>query len=165
MLDKKLFAERLKAKRHEKQMSQTQLAKIIQASPSAISNYEQGAVLPDIWIAERLSRFFGVTIEWLIGVDEKSSDKTKNDTESFLSAINSVINISGLGEDGEDIVVLVPKKTLIGEYLQNVYFLRNQRQAMSDILKKHIEEFNQEAYQKYSVEDLLKEKTAKRGNA
>ena len=36
---------------------------------------------------------------------------------------------------------------------------------MSDTLKQHIEEFNQRAYQKYSIEDLLKEKTAKRGNA
>lgn len=163
MSDKKVFAERLKAKRHEKQMSQTQLAKAIQVAASAISNYERGVVFPDICIAEKMSRFFGVTIEWLIGAQENFSDKSKNDTESFLSAINSVINISGLGEDGEDIVVFVPKKTLLGEYLQNVYFLRTQQQMMSDTLKQHIEEFNQRAYQKYSVEELLKESTSKKG--
>ncbi len=165
MLDKKIFAERLKAKRHEKQMSQTQLAKIIHVASSAISNYERGAVFPDICIAEKMSSYFGVSIEWLIGAEGNFSDKIKNDTESFLSAINRIVNISVLGEDGEDIVIFVPKITLLGEYLQNVYFLRSHQQMMSDTLKQHIEEFNQRAYQKYSVEDLLKEKTAKRGNA
>lgn len=161
MSDKKVFAERLKAKRHEKQMSQTQLAKTIQVAPSAISNYERGTSLPDICIAEKMSRYFGVTIEWLIGIDLIGIDE--NPTESFLSAINSVINISGLGEDGEDIVVFVPKKTLLGEYLQIVNFLRSQQHEMPDTLKQHFEKFNQEAYQKYSVEELLKESTSKKG--
>ena len=165
MLDKKIFAERLKAKRHEKLLSQNQLAKIIHVASSAISNYERGVVFPDICIAEKMSRYFGVSIEWLIGAEENLSDKIKNDTESFLSAINRIVNISVLGEDREDIDIFVPKRTLIGEHLQNVYFLRSQQQMMSDTLKQHIEEFNQRAYQKYSVEDLLKEKTAKRGNA
>jgi transcriptional regulator with XRE-family HTH domain len=44
MLDKKIFAERLKAKRHEKLLSQKQLAKIIHVTSSAISNYEREAV-------------------------------------------------------------------------------------------------------------------------
>lgn len=57
MSDKKVFAERLKAKRREKQMSQNQLAKVIHVASSAISNYERGVVLPDICIAERISRF------------------------------------------------------------------------------------------------------------
>lgn len=165
MLDKKLFAERLKAKRHERQLSQNQLAKIIHVASSAVSNYERGVALPEICIAEKMSRYFGVSLDWLIGAEENFSDKTKNDTESFLSALNSIINISVLGEDGEDIVIFVPKITLLGEYLQNVYFLRSQQQMMSDTLKQHIEEFNQRAYQKYSIEDLLKEKTAQRGNA
>ena len=119
MSDKKVFAERLKAKRREKQMSQNQLAKVIHVASSAISNYERGAGLPDICIAERMSRFFGVTIEWLIGIEENPSDKIKNDTESFLSAINSVINISGLSDDGGNIAILVPKRNLLSEYLQN----------------------------------------------
>ena len=165
MLDKKLFAERLKAKRHEKQLSQNQLAKIIHVASSAISNYEREVGFPDVCIAEKMARYFGVPIEWLLGTNENFSDKIKNDTESFLSAINRIVNISVLGEDGEDIVIFVPKITLLGEYLQNVYFLRSQQQMMSDTLKQHIEEFNQRAYQKYSVEDLLKEKTAQRGNA
>ena len=76
---------------------------------SAISNYEREAVFPDICIAEKMSRYFGVPIEWLIGAEENFSDKTKNDTESFLSALNSIINISVLGEDGEDIVIFIPK--------------------------------------------------------
>ena len=159
MSDKKVFAERLKAKRHEKQMSQTQLAKTIQVAPSAISNYERGTTLPDIRIAEKMSRFFGVTIEWLIGIDLIGIDE--NPTESFLSAINSIINISGLIENGDDIAIFVPKKTLLGEYLQNVNFLRKQGQAMSDTFKQHIEEFNQRAYQKYSVDELLKDNIVK----
>ena len=39
MLDKKIFAERLKAKRHEKLLSQNQLAKIIHVATSAISTH------------------------------------------------------------------------------------------------------------------------------
>lgn len=159
MSDKKVFAERLKAKRHEKQMSQAQLARAIQIASSAISNYERGATLPDICIAEKMSRFFGVTIEWLIGAQENFSDKSKNDTESFLSAINSVINISDLdiGNDKEDIAIFVPKKTLLGEYLQNVKFLSDHEEEISDTLKTFIEEHNEKNCLKYSVEELLKE--------
>ena len=163
MSDKKVFAERVKTKRHEKQMTQTQLARAIQVSLSAISNYEQGGVLPDICIAEKMSRFFGVTIEWLIGIEENPSDKIKNDTESFLSAINSVINISGLSDDGGNIAILVPKRNLLSEYLQNEYFLLWHQHAMADTLKQRFEKFNQEAYKKYSVEELLKDNTSKKG--
>lgn len=165
MSDKKVFAERLKAKRHEKQLSQNQLAKIIHVASSAISNYERGGGLPDICIAEKMSRYFGVSIDWLIGAEENFSGKTKIDTESFLSALNSVINISDLdiGNDREDIAIFVPKKTLLGEYLKIVDFLRKQRQEIPDTIKAIIEEHNEENYKKYSVEELLKESTSKKG--
>lgn len=163
MSDKKVFAERVKAKRQEKQLSQAKLAKIIHVVPSAIASYEQGIAFPPVRICEELSRFFGVSIEWLIGAEENFSDKTKNDTESFLSAINSVINISGLSDDGGNIAILVPKRNLLSEYLQNEYFLLWHQNAMTDALMRRLEKFNQEAYKKYSVEELLKDNTSKKG--
>ena len=96
----------------------------------------------------------------MIGAQENFSDKSKNDTEDFFLAINSVINNFTLVEDGGNIAILIAKNTLLGEYLQNVTFLRKQGQAISDTLKNTIVELNQKIYQKYSVEELLKENTS-----
>ena len=47
-------------------MSQSQLASAINVSPSAIGMYEQGRRIPDLTTLVSISRFFGVSLDYLI---------------------------------------------------------------------------------------------------
>ena len=164
MLDKKLFAERLKAKRHEKQLSQNQLAKIIHVASSAISNYERGVVFPDICIAEKMSRYFGVPIEWLIGVSDAEMVET-DETAVFLKAFSVIVGSSYIDESDTELAVVISKGTPLADFIADHNFIRSYHGALSEELKQYIQKNAIEHYLKYSIEDLLKEKTAQRGNA
>lgn len=57
----------LKKLREEKGMTQAELGRQLKISPSAIGMYEQGRRTPDIPILKKMSAFFGVSIDYLLG--------------------------------------------------------------------------------------------------
>lgn len=57
----------MKKLREDKGMSQAELAKVFNISPSAIGMYEQGRRVPDVDLLARMSAFFGVSIDYFIG--------------------------------------------------------------------------------------------------
>ncbi len=67
----KIFSERLKTLRLEKGLSQTELANSVGLSQSGIARWESGSQLPNIEIAKRFAIFFGVTIDYLVGLKIK----------------------------------------------------------------------------------------------
>ena len=164
MLDKKVFAERLKAKRHEKQLSQNQLAKIIHIASSAASNYERGIVFPDICIAEKMSRYFGVSIEWLIGASDKEVLEV-NETAVFLKTLITFFEKVVIESYEDEFAIIIKKGTLLSDFIADHVFVKSYKGALSDDLKSYVQNNAIEHYSEFRVEDLLKEKTAKRGNA
>ncbi len=62
-----IFAERLKALRTEKELSQRELASIIGVGKSTISQYESLERSPQIEQLYKLSKFFNVSVSYLIG--------------------------------------------------------------------------------------------------
>ena len=56
-------------------MSQSQLATQLNVSPSTIGMYEQGRRVPDIPTLISISRFFGVSLDYLITGKEFSQTK------------------------------------------------------------------------------------------
>lgn len=56
--------------RYDKGWSQAQLAKKIGASPSVVAHYETGERFPSLENLIRLSRVFGVTTDFLLGIDK-----------------------------------------------------------------------------------------------
>ncbi len=67
------FPLRLKELRQDKDMQQTKLAELLNLKSSAISKYEKGLTQPSIDTLIRLSKIFGVTVDYLIGAsDEKN---------------------------------------------------------------------------------------------
>lgn len=57
----------LKKLREEKGMTQAELGRQLKISPSAIGMYEQGRRTPDIPILKKMSAFFDVSIDYLLG--------------------------------------------------------------------------------------------------
>lgn len=66
---------RIKMLRKSKNIKQADLAKAISVSQSALSGYETGKYEADTDTYRRLSDFFGVTIDYLLGVDSASPER------------------------------------------------------------------------------------------
>lgn len=75
MNTKSVFATRLKALREKEGLSQAKLGEAIGASRGSISFYEKGERAADIEILYRLSKYFHVSSDYLLGISD--SDKIK----------------------------------------------------------------------------------------
>ena len=67
----KIFAERLRELRTERKLSMKALAKEIGASDVAINNWENMINEPKITYLFRLAKFFNVSSDYLIGLDDE----------------------------------------------------------------------------------------------
>lgn len=74
------FAERLKVLRLEKGINQTQLGKQLGYGYTAIANYENGRNEPSFDTLIKLSNYFGVTVDYLLGNDSGSSRRVEIST-------------------------------------------------------------------------------------
>ena len=62
-----IFKERLKELRLERNISQQELGKLLNASKMAISHWENGHSEPSISQLIFLANYFGVTVDYLVG--------------------------------------------------------------------------------------------------
>ena len=62
-----MFDERLKALRKEKCLNQSELAKAVNVTQRKISYWETGQLEPDLESLWKLSDYFNVSIDYLIG--------------------------------------------------------------------------------------------------
>ena len=65
-MDKK-FGQRLKSLRLERNLKQSELAKIIEVSSSTIGMYEQGRRYADLETLKKIANLFDVSTDYLIG--------------------------------------------------------------------------------------------------
>ena len=74
-----MFASRLRALRKERGLTLQQLAKHFNMSHSTLSKYETGNRKPDIEMLKKLSEYYGVSIDYLIG-----KSPIRNEEEIFI---------------------------------------------------------------------------------
>ncbi len=72
---KTIFAKRLKALREEKKISQDTLAKELGISRGSVSFYENGDRTADIETLEKVSKYFGVPVSYLLGYTNAKKNK------------------------------------------------------------------------------------------
>lgn len=63
------FAEKLKAEREKKGVSQPELAKAIGVTQSAIAHFERGRKTPSTATVIDIAKYFGVSLDYLLGDD------------------------------------------------------------------------------------------------
>ncbi|MBR4335306.1 MAG: helix-turn-helix transcriptional regulator, partial [Clostridia bacterium] len=61
----------IKRLRVTKNVTQEQLAEAMNVTPAAVSKWERGETYPDITLLQPLAYYFGVTLDDLMGYDEK----------------------------------------------------------------------------------------------
>lgn len=65
------FTERLKELRHERDVTQAKLGQYLEVGYTAIANYESGRNEPSIDTLVKIAKYFDVTADYLIGLEEK----------------------------------------------------------------------------------------------
>ena len=83
------FNERIKKLRKQKDLTQEQLAEYMGISPQAVSRWETGASCPDISALPQLAELFGLTIDELLGVNEK---KKRREINAIIAQAEEMIN-------------------------------------------------------------------------
>ena len=91
-----MLNESLRRLREERGFSQAQIAEFLKISPSAYSTYETGTrdVSSDKII--KLSKFYGVTTDYLYGIEKTNEDTSLiNEVSSLLSTltVNDLQNV------------------------------------------------------------------------
>ena len=66
----KIFCERFKELRKEKELSTIQLGKILKVSNSTITRWENGDIIPSIDHLYNIAMYFKVSADYLIGLKD-----------------------------------------------------------------------------------------------
>lgn len=99
-----VFRDRLITRRKQMGLSQKQLAERCDISPASLSAYEKGTKTPTLGVAVRLSRALLVSIDWLCGLKDYSSQIRRdplNYRELFemMLSIKTILPKTYIGED------------------------------------------------------------------
>ena len=108
------FAKRLKSLREEHKLSQTELANALGISRGSLSFYENAERTADIEMLYKVSEYFGVTLDYLIG---KSDNRTKENAVigEDLGLSDKAIEILRLYNEHFHGAVLIPTINLLIE--------------------------------------------------
>jgi len=85
-----VIAEKIKMLREQNNLTQTQLAKALGISRSAVNAYEQSISVPSTQYIVELARLFKVSTDYLLGLDSTST-----------------VSISGLSEKDVEVVYIM----------------------------------------------------------
>lgn len=113
-----MFSEKLKLLRKQKNITQEELATILNVSTGTIGNYESGTRRPQSAIVQRIASYFNVSVEYLLG-DEMVSPQII----AFDTANTSPIIINKYYDSTFDLANTLPKtheKILSVPILKNV---------------------------------------------
>ena len=94
------FAENIKSLRAGRDMTQETLADFLAVSPQAVSKWERGLSLPDISMLPSIASFFGVTTDYLLGVDKQNSE---NRIQEYISSYYADFPAGRIGKMKDDL--------------------------------------------------------------
>ncbi|MBQ6997909.1 MAG: helix-turn-helix transcriptional regulator [Oscillospiraceae bacterium] len=84
-----MLGARIAALRRAAGISQSELAKMLKISPSAVGMYEQGRREPALDVLAEMANIFGVTIDFLVTGKAGSSEEETKLTQLLLERVNA----------------------------------------------------------------------------
>lgn len=111
---------KLRQLREKKGISQRELGDSLNLSQRAISRYESGEAEPDLATVRKISEFFNVTIDFLLGEDDSNIILiTRKDLESIKeverhlqSAMDQLVSITEKISSGEQTITIGDGNTI-----------------------------------------------------
>lgn len=77
------ISAKIKALRHEKNVSQEKLAQFLNVSFQAVSKWENNISMPDITLLPDIARFFGITVDELLSVEKLDEERLYQEYEEI----------------------------------------------------------------------------------
>ncbi|GAA6385779.1 hypothetical protein I310019A7_17700 [Lawsonibacter asaccharolyticus] len=87
------FSQRLKKLRTDKHLTQAQVAKRVGVTASMVSSYETDIRLPSYDVMIRLADLFGVSVDYLLGREEKRLLDISELTDAEAAVVCDMVNI------------------------------------------------------------------------
>lgn len=87
------FSQRLKKLRTDKHLTQAQVAQRVGVTASMVSSYETDIRLPSYDVMIRLADLFGVTVDYLLGREEKRFLDISALTDAEAAVVCDMVNI------------------------------------------------------------------------
>ena len=81
-----MFGERLKELRKEKNLTQTDIAKIFNVTDATVSTWEVGKAQPSFDILMELAKYFNVSTDYLLGIIEDDKPKIEKLRQTLREA-------------------------------------------------------------------------------
>ena len=97
-------------RKNKKHLTQLDMAKYLNIAKTTYASYEQGKRMPDINIQKQLADYFGVTLDYLHGMDSKNVKLTSNQLK-ILSHIDDGITEEQVKEISNFIEFVKQKNT------------------------------------------------------
>lgn len=96
-----MFAKRLINLRENNNLYQADLAKIFNVEQPTVSQWENGKRIPDSEMLVRIANYFGVSVDYLLGNDTKSTDNEKELKE--IEALKQLLIRNDFMHSSEDL--------------------------------------------------------------
>ena len=87
------FSQKLKQLRKDKHLTQAQVAERIGVTASMVSSYETDIRLPSYEVMLRIADIFGVSVDYLLGRQERRVLDISQLTEEEASVVSDMVNI------------------------------------------------------------------------
>lgn len=87
-----MLGEKIASLRKSYNMSQVQLAERLSLSKQAISNWENNNILPSIEMLIRIARFFSVSTDYLLELDDREYIEVTGLTQEQIAHIHLIIS-------------------------------------------------------------------------
>lgn len=87
------FSQRLRRLRQEKHLTQAQVAARIGVTASMVSSYETDIRLPSFEVMVRIADLFGVTVDYLLGREDRRFLDISDLSDAEAAAVCEVVNL------------------------------------------------------------------------
>ena len=136
------IGEKLKSLRKKKNISQEKLAQYLNVSFQAVSKWENSSTYPDIELLPELARFFGITVDELLGAEQIDEKKLYEEYEA--KAAESYRNGDVLGglSIWQEAYHKLPNNIEVKEMLMSTYFDIDKIKYQKEIIELGTEIYN-----------------------
>ena len=87
-----MLPEKIKNLRKKANLTQSELAKRVILTRSAVNAWEMGNAVPSTEVVIKLAKIFGVSTDYLLGVDEEEKVSVKGLSRKEIDSIQGIID-------------------------------------------------------------------------
>lgn len=87
-----MLNENIRRMRQTRNLSQVELAKALGVTKQSVSNWENDNIQPSVDMLVRISKFFSVSTDFMLGLEQRKYIEITGLTDTQLAHITAVIN-------------------------------------------------------------------------